>query len=513
MIEMNQPTAPEQTAPQGLAENDEQVIQHLAELPLFEYDRVRKEEAKRLGVRTDTLDQTVQSFRADTSSDDIAGEEIIFSDIKPWPDPVDGVELLNEIAETIGSHMAMPEHSIYATVLWCVHTHCFERFNYTPRLAITAPAKECGKTVLLTNIVGNLVPKAMPTDNMSPAVYYRLVSAHKPTFLIDEVDAWLREDSALRSSLNGGFEPKGGTLRCEGDGNDVRLFSTFAPTAMAGINILPKLGDPIVSRSIVITLQRAGAGEVKNPFNKKHHQAKIERLCRRLARFVADNIERISATNPDVPDGVMNRLEDKWSPLLAIAEVVGGPWPDHARKALFSDNDGTSASNDEQLLIDIGAVLSRFPAEKNIFTSTLISALCEPVDNPYSEYNFKDYGEEKKIKPRQLANKLKPYGVRSKSVRSGEQNQKGYAIADLQNAVSRYAPPLVSVTASQVNDTNGFSDSLSVTEKNHVTDKNPLKANDTNGCDAVTDRTEGVRGDKHFGREYDLWSQSWEDTQ
>src|SRR5262249_9028465 len=80
-------------------------ISRLAKLPLFDYDRERKAAAERLGVRAPTLDLVVRNEQArlglNADGDGLQGSAVTFEDIDPWPEPVDGVELLNEVATTI----------------------------------------------------------------------------------------------------------------------------------------------------------------------------------------------------------------------------------------------------------------------------------------------------------------------------------------------------------------------------------------------------------------------------
>ena len=253
--------------PEPLHESDEQVVEKLARLSPLEYDKQRKEIAKKLNARIRTLDDEVKKLRSDTSN--TQGKIVEFEDPAAWHETVDGSDLFNSLTERIARHMAIPKNMANVVALWIVHSHCFEEFTHSARLIITAPEKECGKTVLLSHLVGNLVSKPQHADNVTPAVFFRLAQSHKPTFLIDEVDSWLREDSQLPSALNGGFESHGRVLRCEGDNNEVREFSTFAPTAMAGINLLDKLPPPIISRSIVIELQRSLPGEVVENYDQR----------------------------------------------------------------------------------------------------------------------------------------------------------------------------------------------------------------------------------------------------
>src|SRR5690348_10594066 len=41
----------------------------------------------------------------------------------PWPDPVDGAALLDDIAETFRRHLILPRGAAEAIALWVVHTH------------------------------------------------------------------------------------------------------------------------------------------------------------------------------------------------------------------------------------------------------------------------------------------------------------------------------------------------------------------------------------------------------
>ena len=45
-------------------------------------------------------------------------------------------------------------------------------------------------------------------------------------------------------------------------------------------------------------------------------------MCRRLTRFVADNIDTFEASDSKLPECAFNRLADNWRPLFAIAEIL-----------------------------------------------------------------------------------------------------------------------------------------------------------------------------------------------
>ncbi len=233
-----------------------ETIQRLATLPTHEYERCRKDEAKRLNMRTSVLDNEVKSARPK----DEKGNDLGLFDPEPWPEEVDGDDLLDRIVAGLRQYVVMPPHAAEAVALWCMHAHVFEAWQHTPRLAIGAPEKSCGKSLLL-DVIAQIAPRALQTDSLSEAVAFRLAESHKPVFLIDECDTHLASknpDDGLRGILNSGHAKGKRALRCTGDDNEVKGFNTFTPVVLAGIGSLP---PTLADRSIRIILHRRRADE------------------------------------------------------------------------------------------------------------------------------------------------------------------------------------------------------------------------------------------------------------
>ena len=70
----------------------------------------------------------------------------------PWPDPVDGVVLFNELTAAFGRYLALPEGALEAMALWVLFTHTFDAAEVSPRLALLSPVPECGKTTASLDI-------------------------------------------------------------------------------------------------------------------------------------------------------------------------------------------------------------------------------------------------------------------------------------------------------------------------------------------------------------------------
>ncbi len=464
-------------------------VAELAKLPPLEYDRVREDRAKALGVRMSTLDTEVAKARSFEEDVEGQGSEVMLTEPTPWETPVEGAEVLDAVSDAIRRHMVMRGTDADMVALWCAHVYLFNRFSHTPRLLITAPDAECGKTLLLAHMVGNLVTRRMLVELMKTAPFFRLAEKYKPTFLIDEVDVFIQEDSDLLAAINNGWEPHGSVARCVPPDYDVRLFTTHSPVAMAGIKIVEKLPPTTVSRSIVITLERATEEEVAGTvvFDKRKHQTALHELGRKLARWTQDHASAIANADPDLPERVLNRLADKWRPLFAVAEVAGGHWPAKARAALFGSVDEKEPSRALQLLTDIREVMR--PNETAIFTTNLIERLVKLEDSPWAEYNYRARDWDRWIKSQQVSRLLKGYRVTPGTVRVGKETAKGYKRESLEPAWKRYLPQEPPAYPSHRHSlaTARVSDDLHPSQqKTGVTDTKGSKSSNGAGCDGVT---------------------------
>lgn len=490
----------------------ESEIYRLSGLSALEYESERASVAKKFNVRASTLDKFVGDLKKGEEEKRVTGRSIELYEPELWHEPVNGAEVLLEAFSHIERHMIINKADIYACVLWAVHAHVYKLFSHTPRLIITAPDAECGKTLLMTHMVGNLVNKPLPIENMKPAPFFRLVELCKPTFLIDEGDVFLSTDSDLLSGFNNGWEPHGGVIRCIGDDFEPRLFSTHCPVALAGIELQKKLPNTTISRSVVISLDRATGSEMSehNIYNSKRHKKGLLETGRKIARWCNDNRLAIHNCEPNLPEGVRNRLADKWKPLFAIAEVASGDWVDYATQSIKGQVDLSEPSKALQLLTDIKEVID---STGNIHTEILIYRLSVLEDSPWKEYNFREHDlDRKRITSRQIANLLKKYKLEPKTVKVNGKNLKGYSRHELESVWKRYInntpltektsdTPQKKVTGLPFNDSKGYSDIKKVTPQFEVTHRKPLKAKPRNESNPVTHKntTNTEKGVNHHG--------------
>ncbi|MAF11996.1 hypothetical protein CMK11_16255, partial [Candidatus Poribacteria bacterium] len=353
----------------------------------------------------------------------------------PWDAPVDGADLCDDIAETLRRFAVLPDGAADAIALWLLHTYVFDVFEVTPRLGITSPTKQCGKTTLLA-LVTALAHRPLPTSNTTVAPVFRGIERYRPTLLIDEADTFLPDRAELRGVLNAGHSRAGAfVLRCEGDDHEPRVFSVWAPAAIALIGSLP---DTLADRSVEIPMARKEKGDTIRRWraDRRDQFAPMRGKC---VRWAADHMYALRGADPHVPDALGDRAADNWRPLLAIAELAGAGWSGRARRSalLLSGRPDADADSDRnvQLLADIRVVFDAQVGDAARITSRdLVDALVEMEDRPYPEWRGG-----KPMTTRGLAGSLKRFGVAPKAMRMGHvAGVRGYERAWFADAWRRY---------------------------------------------------------------------------
>jgi hypothetical protein len=418
----------------GAEANKFKEVGRLASLHPIEYDQLRRVEAKKLGCQVTTLDRLVASTRGGNDADNLQGKASICEDALPWPHVVEGAAILNEVVEVVTRYVWLPKEAADMIALWCAHTHCYSRFYRTPRLNITSPSGNCGKSTL-KDIVALCVNRPKPLSGATLATSFRLAHKYKPTLLLDEYDKWLPHNLELVGALNAGWKKGEPIARCEGDNHELREFETFTPVGLFGIGQLP---SNLHDRALVVRLERARNSEVKSKWEGPQEEAERQRgLDRKLSRWLKDNLARIPF-DPTLPDGVINRQADNWRPLFAIAELAGEDWPHRAQVALnkLTRRDLDPHDFREMVLSDMRELAEeRAKSGGRCISSTdIIEHL---LDNPERPWQTAGKGG-KPINESWLARKLDP--LKSERFRDGEWKQhRGYRIADLMETIDRYA--------------------------------------------------------------------------
>jgi hypothetical protein len=372
----------------------------------------------------------------------------LFEEAPEWK-PAGGSELLDSALGFIRRFMSVSEPQARAVALWVAHTHAFDATDCTPYLSVTSPEKESGKSRLL-EVLRLLVVKPWKTDRASPAVLPRKIQGERPTLLLDESDAAFSGEKeyaeVLRGILNSGYRHDGAYSCCVGQGANMTYkdFSTFCPKAIAGIGKLP---DTVMSRSIPICLKRAKRGEVAR-FREREAQPEASTVKARLSAWCEANLEALRNAKPEIPRELSDRQADVCEPLLAIADLAGGVWPEAARRGLAELCAQGQAADDSigvKLLADIKRVFHPHDEDGNplqelerIASEDLVKTLAEMEDRPWAEWGK----SQKPMSKPQLARLLGRYGFGPKTLRlADERRLKGYKREQFIEAWELYLPP------------------------------------------------------------------------
>jgi hypothetical protein len=368
---------------------------------------------------------------------------------------VDGAQLLDDVHTYLCRFIHYPSsHAAVAHTTWVAHTHLMPAWESTPRLAFLSPEPESGKTRSL-EATEPLVPRAVNTMNSSAAYLFRKCGSEEgqPTVLFDEIDTIFgpkaKEHEDIRAFINSGHRRGAKFGRCVVHGSTVTTeeIESYAPVALAGLGWLP---DTILSRSIVIRMRKRLRGEHVEPFRHRIHTPQGQALCGRLASWARKVAVEAEAARPVLPVTVEDRQADAWEPLIAVADIVGGDWPELARKAaeaLVAVSRDRPVSLNLRLLGDLRAVFfSNLQAvaqakPKRLATKKILEDLCALDEAPWSTVNK---GEP--FTPSQLAFNLRDYEVRPDPIREHPEQStaqvRGYKIAELADAWRRYLQPL-----------------------------------------------------------------------
>jgi hypothetical protein len=364
----------------------------------------------------------------------------LFEEPEPWPEPVNGRELLDEFRGLYAKHLVLQEGADAANALWTMHTYVLDAGSVSPILAFTAPEKRSGKTTAL-ELHQALDHRALPTSNITSASLFRIVEAHAPTLLIDEAETFIRGNDELRGIVNSGHRRTTAQIvRCVGENHEPRTFSTWCPKAIALNGGLP---GTIEDRSIVIKMRRKTRDERVARFRfEAVHKATAD-LRRKLVRWAQDNLTALAQSEPAMPESLNDRAADCWRPLVALADLAGDEWPSLARNAaitLSGDKEDTSIGT--MLLADIRDIFDDPNSyaddiqDKNRLPSgNVVTLLAQREDRPWSEWK-----NGRPMSTPQLARRLKEFGITPKNIRFSGQVLKGYEREQFEDSWKRYLP-------------------------------------------------------------------------
>jgi hypothetical protein len=374
-----------------------------------------------------------------------------------------GLKAATAVEGILQRFIAYPSiHCRKAHTLWIMHTHVIQHFDTTPRIAFLSPEPASGKSRAL-EITARLVSEPVTTVNVSPAYLFRKVgdSEGKAAILFDEIDTVFgpkaKENEEVRGLLNAGYCRGATAGRCvvTAKGVVTEEIPAFAPVALAGLGWLP---DTILSRSIIVRMRRRAPGEHVEPYRRRLHDQDTNPVLLQLQLWAETAWPNGLNEWPELPEGIQDRDADIWEPLIAIADTIGGEWPETARNAavaLVTASKNREASLGIRLLADLRQV---FGPLDEMRTADILVHL-----NRLSEAPWGDLGKGKQLDARGLALRLREYDVEPTVLRFGDSQARGYTRASFKEAWDRY---LKTSTAGD--------DDTRITPENSVTPVTPV---------------------------------------
>jgi hypothetical protein len=229
---------------------------------------------------------------------------------------------VEQAAAFIADYVVLPPDVIYAIACWIAGVHVIDCFDRYPHLSINSPDIRCGKSTLL-DVLRTLVPRPLPTANVSPAFLYRSLHLTRNTLLIDEAQFLARRgnesSSAILELLNAGINKSATVGRCTGkDWEKQTNFKIYSGKVFAMNGTVPGV---LADRSLTVYMQRKTPNDdclrllsrVYEPRGKAIHSALAAwaRATKDVICLLYQDVEEFDIDN--------DRMADLLRPLQAIA--------------------------------------------------------------------------------------------------------------------------------------------------------------------------------------------------
>jgi hypothetical protein len=289
-------------------------------------------------------------------------EPVVENAAAPNAEPIDGLQLLDDIASLFRRYLVCGNDQLTVLALWSLYTWCFESFSIAPYLDIRSPEPQSGKTIclhLLESVCNHpeLISGARARTLESRLTWDRTVREYEffrcspPfTFFIDDYQNILgpSERQPLVALLNAGWD------RASRYVDRRHEICVFGPKAFAGNAPLP---PSLASRCIPIVLRRPSPAEKYDWFRPWLIAEEADALAGRIQDWVKENSSGLKEVeygdiNP-FPQTLTPRQRDCAEPLLRIARMVGGHWPEKAFNAFTAIFQSSDQSPSTLMLSDL----------------------------------------------------------------------------------------------------------------------------------------------------------------
>jgi hypothetical protein len=360
-------------------------------------------------------------------------------ELQPWDTMIVPYELFDELSTAFKSFIKLTDEQADAIASWVILSYFVEKpeeqqlLDYLPILNISSPERQCGKSTL-KDLIYELVPRPLNTENCTEAALFRLINAKMPTLLIDESENFIHRPE-LRTILNGGYQKTGVVHRQGGKTwEETQQFSTWCAKCITGIGTLH---DTLQSRCITIRLKRKlNTDQVlrKNIVLKDDPEFFLN-LKRKIIRFYLDYNNEILNKQLEMPLELDDRSQNNWEGIYKIASVIDEKCLARIKTASISLGKNALSEDSEgiQLLKDIKEICNDDPEVSAFPSGALTICLNKMEDKQWISYN-----RHRGIDQSQLSRLLKPYEIHPKQQKIDGRNIRGYKRDDFEDAFKRY---------------------------------------------------------------------------
>ena len=301
-----------------------------------------------------------QAARAAQPSAEVAVPHVIDVMTMPVPERIDGAALFTHAAQWFGGYVQFPDlESHVRVVLWNIHALARDRgeqgigpliWRSTPRLGITSKENKSAKSTVL-DMTRMLQRTSKPVKITGWALASKIGNKHE-ALVLDEAKLLFGAGGAapdIQAILLGGYTP-GATWEyghASGSNHEVSVFGPVAYGAKDDLitSTRDKLAD-LFDRTIWVRMRRADrlmpqldeeAEDDAVLLNQSLIDWTNENLValRMRSRELARMDQEASAEAASDGREIDGRRPQIVRPLLACADVAGGPWPVLARRALL----------------------------------------------------------------------------------------------------------------------------------------------------------------------------------
>ena len=280
----------------------------------------------------------------------------------PPPNPFDDSTFnpATLVEEIVNRYSAMRPHVRVVFTLWIVATHVYLEFRIAPRVLLTSEKPDSGKTTAL-EIARPLMFRANEEAVATDAAIRDHLGQGPGSVALDEGDLY---DPAARRTLlrlwNLGHAQ--GAKFSMVVGGRRKIVSLYAPMIAAGLGRI--LGRAQLTRTFVLAMRPYGAGEKPRFEWWAPTQGGPDSIAARKETLglLYQYLQHCAGAwklnpQPPMPVGIERRASDNVRPLLAVADVCGGNWPQRAREAIVALINEMAAEAPEVIIVRHGLML------------------------------------------------------------------------------------------------------------------------------------------------------------